>query len=163
MYNNCISFKNGEETLKLLISGLLVLVTSCAVKYDKKREVTYEKNFLGEITFKHGDKMIDKLDMVDQLEKDPKTRQKVEGVRSEYNMALILASVGGFITGWTIVNGDFVPALAGVAIASYGVYQAGKADMKVLPLVTQDDQNFAPAIFQLDDKQSPGLVYSLQF
>ncbi|MCM2278423.1 MAG: hypothetical protein NDJ89_10145 [Oligoflexia bacterium] len=112
---------------RVLLTAFVLGLWGCAIpKFDPSRRVERHESFLGD-TYRQDGKVVDQIDLGDQLSAHPASKEKMPGFRTYNTLGLILGSIGGAMIGWQLglAASDGTPnwntAYIGGGVAAVGI------------------------------------------
>lgn len=130
--------------MKYLVQLLLAaLLFGCAVDFNKKKKIETE-TFIGEAIYKQDGKMINKLQVFDQIAKTEQEEKELLSLKQDYVLAASGAAGGGLLIGLGIFNNSGANMLLmGGILAGVGYYFAMKTDQRMEPYIKKHNSRSA--------------------
>ncbi len=155
---------------KSLFLAIIILLTSCATNFNKKKKINSEK-MLGESILKQDGETINKLQVFDQIGSNSTDIEALADLKQDYALALGTAAAGGAIVGLGLVrNSDSSSLLLGALLAGVGYYFAIRVDEKLKSYIDKHNNRVAkaglyPMLFIGEDGHSivNGVGYNFPF
>ena len=139
--------------MRILITLALLSLVSCAVPFNKKKSVEVNK-VMGEAVFKQDGKIVNKLQVFDDIGKNETEKEVLSELKNDYILALSAAGVGGFLITSGVLSDDGANRiLLGGGLFGLAYYYGLQVDKKLDPYVKKHNQRtsfFTPELFPDD-------------
>jgi hypothetical protein len=150
--------------MRLILSFLMILSSSCAVDYDKNKKVTKD-TVLGEYVLKQEGKVVNKFSVIRELNKNPKNVAKLEGAESNLTLAYGGAGAGGALLAMGLIQSNTGLLIVAGGLIGAGYYFITKADQQLIPLIDEQNKKLSwlPDLFILPAEQGSISGMNLRF